>query len=45
MMMKVDQTLGGEHSIQWTGDVLQNGALETYVTLLIRVAPINLIKN
>ena len=44
MVMKGDQTLGGEHTIQYTDDVLQNCALETYKILLTSVNPINLIQ-
>ena len=31
MVMERDLTLGGEHTVQQTDDVLQNCAFETYV--------------
>lgn len=30
MMMEGDQTLGREHTMQYTGDILENCTLETY---------------
>ena len=39
-----DVTWGGEHTIQYTDDVLQNSTPETYVILLITVPPVNSIK-
>ena len=44
MVTEGDLTLGSEHSIQYTDDVLQNCALETYVILLANVTPRNSIK-
>ena len=38
-----NQTLGGEHTMQYTDGVLQNCTLATYIILLIDVTPINLI--
>ena len=31
MVMEGDLTLGGEHTIQYTDDVLQNYTTETYI--------------
>ena len=45
MFMEGDLTWGSGHTIQYTDDVLQNCALETYITLLNNVIPINSIKN
>ena len=42
--MKGDLTLGGEHTIQYTDDALQNCTLESYIILLTNVNPINSIK-
>ena len=39
--MEEDLTLCGEHTIQYTGDVLQNCTLENYIILLTNVIPIN----
>ena len=44
MVMEGDLTLGGEHVIQYTDDVLQNCTPETYKILLSKVTPINSIK-
>ena len=38
-----DLILGGEHTMQYTDDVSQNGTFETYITLLTNVTPINLV--
>lgn len=38
-------TLGGEHTMQYVDDVLQNCTLDTYVILLANVSPINLTKT
>ena len=45
MVMEGDLTWGGEHTIQYTDEVLQNCARETYIILLTNVTPINSIKN
>ena len=37
--------LDGEHTMQYTNDVLENCTLETYMILLINVTPINSIKK
>ena len=37
-------TLGGEHTMQYTEDVLQNCIFETYIILLTKVTLRNLIK-
>ena len=44
MVTEGDQTLGGGHTIQYTDDMLQNCAPETYVTLLTNITPVNSIK-
>ena len=44
-MTKGDLTLGGKYTAQYTNNVLQNFALETYTILLTNVTPINLIKR
>ena len=44
MVMKGDLTLGDEHTIQYTNDVLENCTLETCISLLINVTPINSMK-
>ena len=43
--MKRDLSWGGEHTIQYTADVLQTCTPETYVISLIIVTPINSIKK
>ena len=43
--MEGDLTWGGEHTIQYTDDVLQNCTPETYITLLTNVTPVNIIKK
>ena len=40
--MEEDLTLGSEHTIQYTDDVLQNCSPETYITILTNVTPTNL---
>ena len=45
MEMAVDQTMGGEHTMQYTYDILQSCAPETYIILLTSVTPTNSIKN
>ena len=45
MVIEGDLTWGGEHTIQYTDDVLQNCILETYIILLTYVTPINSIKK
>ena len=37
MVMEGDLTLCGEHTVQYTDDVLQNCAPETYIILLTNV--------
>ena len=39
-----DLALGGEHTIQYTDDVLQNCTLETCIILPVSATPLNLIK-
>ena len=41
--MEGDLTWGGEHTIQYTDDVLQNCTPEIYIILLTNVTPINVI--
>ena len=41
MVMEGDLTWGGEHTIQYADDVLQNYIHETYIILLTNVTPIN----
>ena len=41
MVMEGDLTLDGEHTIQYTDDVLQNCALEICIIILTNVTPIN----
>ena len=45
MLTEGDLTSGGEHTIQYTGDVLQNCTPKTYIILLTNVTPIFLKKN
>ena len=45
MVMDGDLTWGGEHTMQYTGDVFQNHTPEMRVILLTNVTPINSIKN
>ena len=45
MVTKEEQTQNDEHTIQYTGDVLQNCTLETYILLLTNVTPVNSIKK
>ena len=44
MVREEDLILCGEHTIQYTDNVLQNYTLETYIILLTNVTPINSIK-
>ena len=44
-MTERDLTWGGEHTVQYTDDVLQKRTSETYTILLTNVTPINSIKN
>ena len=44
MVMEGDLTWGGEHTIQYTDDVLQNCTPETCIILLTNVTTINSIK-
>ena len=44
MEMDGDLTWGGEHTMQYTDDILQNCTPETYIILLTNVTPINSIK-
>ena len=39
-----DLTLDGEHTVQYTDDILLNCTLETYIILLTNIISINLIK-
>ena len=39
-MMERDLTLGGEHIIQYTDNVLQNCTPEAYIVVLTNVTPI-----
>ena len=45
MLLEGDLTLGREHTIQYTDDVLQNCTPETYIVLLSNVTPVNSIKK
>ena len=45
MVIEGDLTWGGEHTIQYTDDVLENCTPETYIILLTNVTPINSIKK
>ena len=42
-MVTEDLTLGGEHTMQYTSDVLQNCTFRTCIILLTNATPINLI--
>ena len=44
MTMEDNLTWGGEHTVQYTDDVLQNYTPETYIILLINVTTINSMK-
>ena len=44
MVIKEGLTWGGQHTVQYTDDVLQNCILETYIILLTNVTPGNSIK-
>ena len=41
MVMEGDVTWDGEHTIQYTDNVLQNYTLETYIILLTNVTTVN----
>lgn len=41
MVMEEDQSLGGEHSMEYTDIVLQSCTPEIYIVLLTNVTPIN----
>ena len=41
MVMEGDLIWDGEHTIQYTDDILQNCKPETYMILLTNVTPIN----
>ena len=45
MVMEGDLTWGGEHTIHYINDLLQNCTPETYVILLTNVTLINSIKE
>ena len=45
MGMEGDLTLGGEHTMKYTNDVLQNCTPETCIILLTDVTPMNSIKT
>ena len=42
MVTEGDVTLGGEHAMQHTDDVLQNSMLATYIIMLTNATLINL---
>ena len=44
MVMEGDLTWGGEHTIQYSDDILQNCTSETYRILLTNVTPLKSIK-
>ena len=44
MVMEGDLTWGGEHTVQYTDDMVQNLTQETYLILLTDVTPVNSIK-
>ena len=44
MVMGGDLTWGGEHTTQYTDDVLQSCTPETYTVLLTNVTPVNSIQ-
>ena len=41
MVMEGDLTWGGEHTVQYTDDVLQSCISETYVILLTNATPVH----
>ena len=45
MVMEGDLTWGGEHTVQYTDDVLQNCIPETYIILLTNATLINSVKK
>lgn len=45
LVMEGDQSLGGEHKMQYVDYVLQNYVLATYIIILTNVTPIYLIKK
>ena len=45
MAISDDLTLGGGHTVQYTGHVSQKCTLETYIILLTNVTPINLMEK
>ena len=45
MPMEKDLSLGGEHTIQYIDDVLQNYTVETFIILLTNVTTMNSTKN
>ena len=45
MVMERDLTQGGEHTIQYTDEVLQNCTTETFIIILTSVTPINSLKK
>ena len=45
MVMEGDLIWGGEHTIQYTDDVLQNCTPETYIILLTNVTSVYSIKK
>lgn len=45
MMMEGDQTLGAEHTLQYTNEALQNGIPKTYMMLLNQCYLNNLINK
>lgn len=45
MVMAGDLTLGGEHTVRYTHDILFNYTFVTYIILLTSVTAVSLIKN
>ena len=43
--IKGNSTLGSEHTVKYTDDVLYNCTLETYIMLLTSFTPINFIQK
>ena len=43
MVTEEDLILSGKHTIQYTGDILYNCTLETYIILLTNITTISLI--
>ena len=45
MVMEGDLTWGGEHTMQYTGDVLWRCTPQTYIIVLTNATPVNSIKK